>query len=897
MHAPREATEISDILKLLQPGELLGGSLFRSLIAQTETAFHVPLGLRLGPFAVRAEIGRGGMGVVYLAERVDGEFSQQVAIKCVAINHGTSARPDGAPDAAQQTLFRHERQLLAELKHPHIARFIDAGSTDSLLWFAMELVQGAHFDAHLAAVKPDLNARLALVQQVAGALSAAHARLLVHRDVKPSNVMIDADGSAKLLDFGIAGFASEALAAYSPGWASPEQLALTPTGPASDQYQLGRLLSIALQDLQLHGERGSELRAIAAKACAASPLARYGSVADFSLDIQRWQNKLPVLARGSGLAYSLRCAVRRHPWITAVAAAALIIAVGSLLWFNARLQSERDLARTEAARATATKDYLLSLFQDGDPTRGTDANLTARELIRAGVARVETDRSLPIEVRQELLLLMTEIQLRLGESGTAKRLLANLDRHTVTAEMAKMWAARIGVIEGKPEQTLAALQWLDAQQPSNLVTVMLARAELDAGKTQQSEQRIERLLAQPTLSATLRSSALVNMSVVQIKSGRPLLAIESNRQALAALALATPAVSPVPAYINTALAEIDLARFDSALANLAHAESLLVTFPHQRNQFLILQNRGMALFRKGDTPAANAVWQTLLGLAEHGVNPGIEAATLHNLAAIADANDDAILSIVYSRRAEILRLQLGDAVAAISSTINIAAKLSTIGLHARAIEVSEKAAALAKTLARPDLATRAELQASLSHCHLTPTSCNTRLQAVAEQFLSQNNIVKALESIEKMADVGYLVAHTDNAQISNVALDADALTRALGLSALLEKQLTDSPEASAELSDIKVWIGALQRADLAPVKTLAADNPIRQLVLVQMAIQQKQMKLAAHWLASFDVEREDYWRLKAQLAQNQQQPMLAKAVAQQRALLQARALAALADKR
>ena len=132
-------TRTEDILKLLEPGALLGGALFRSLVAQSEGKRELAVGRRFGPFALLGEIGRGGMGVVYLAERVDGEFTQQVAIKCVDAAHG----------AGNLSLFRHERQLLAELKHPHIARLIDAGSTEGVLWFAMELVQGDAYDVHL----------------------------------------------------------------------------------------------------------------------------------------------------------------------------------------------------------------------------------------------------------------------------------------------------------------------------------------------------------------------------------------------------------------------------------------------------------------------------------------------------------------------------------------------------------------------------------------------------------------------------------------------------------------------------------------------------------------------------------------------------------------------------
>ena len=872
-------TRTDAILELLEPGALLGGALFRSLVAKSEAKLELPVGHRFGPFACLGELGRGGMGVVYLAERVDGEFTQQVAIKCVAAAQGE----------ANMSLFRHERQLLAELKHPHIARLIDAGSTQGVLWFAMELVQGEAFDVHLRKSSLNLDARLKLIQQVASALNSAHARLLVHRDVKPSNVMIDADGSAKLLDFGIASFANDgdSATAYTPAWASPEQLALAPTGPASDQYQLGKLLTIALEDQVLAGARGVELKAIAAKACAQIPELRYGSVADFSQDLQRWLNRLPVYAVGNGLWYSLRCAVRRHPWISSASAAAMLFALLSALWFNHQLQAERDLARAQAERANATKNYLLSLFQDGDPTRGTDPNLTARELIQAGVARVDTDQSLPKPVRQELLALMVEIQLRLGDSSTAKQLLGNLDTSAESTLLERnalqLWAARVAIIEGKPAQAHKQLEAIYAREPTDNLALMLARAELDAGLSKEAEQRLTGLLANPALSAAHRSSALLTLAVLQTRTGRLLEAIATNQQALGAIQRAKPAVSPAPAYINLALAQIDLARFDEALANLNRAEKTLITFPHQRNQFLILQNRGMALFRRGDSSAANQVWQDLLLRAEHGVNPGIEASTVHNLAAISDVNDDPVQAIAYSQRAARLRTQLGDLPGALSSNINIASKLSALGLHRQAISASDAAIKQAAELGRLDLQTRAELNAAASHCHVTPGECGAGLQAVTLKFLEQNNFVKAQESLEKLINYGYLV------------LDSGVINRALPLLKRFAESTTENAALTEQLQQLKLWIEALRQENLTQTQALAGDSEIKQLVLVQMALKQNNSAQAAAYLAKFSTQREDYWRLKAQLATMQRSPRAAEAAQSELANLQARALAVLED--
>ncbi len=894
-----------EVLKLLEPGTLLGGALFRSMLAQAEPPLRLPAGFRLGPFAIRSEIGRGGMGVVYLAERVDGEFHQQVAIKCIA-------------NTGNETLlasFRRERQVLSELKHPHIALFLDAGSTELpvdqrghaepdvaqpttcllLSWFAMEMIDGRHFDEYLAQVQPDLPTTLAIVQQIASALSAAHGRLLVHRDVKPSNVLIDRNGMAKLLDFGIAGLSDGSVAqAYSPAWASPEQLSLAPCGPASDQFQLGRLLAMALsigkdKSVGVGEPRRTELRAIVAKSCAPSPESRYGSVADFSADLRRWQDNLPVQAMGSGLMYSLRCAVRRHPWTSATGATLAVLAMAGLVWFNAQLQSQRDIARAQAERSEATRNYLLSLFQDGDPTRGTDPDLTARELIQSGVARIQSDRSLHQDVRQELIGLLVEIQLRLGETDTAKRLLSGVDLDAIDASTARMWRARVASIEGKPAIAHAELVEQYEQYPSDRVGVLLARAELDIGEIERSERRLLALLEGDRLEPALRSSALLSLGVLQTRTARPLDAIASNRQAIVQSASATPAVSPVPAYINIALAEIDLARFDSALENLTRAEQQLKTFPNQRNHFLILQNRGMALYRKGEIAQAEQVWRTLLERSEGGVNPGIEAATVHNLAAIADARDDAVLTIELSARAQRLRQQLGDPVAALSSMINVAAKLSAIGLHEQAISIGEHALADADKLTRPDLAARAELQIVQSRCRIDADQCIGRMQALTLRFLQQNNLVKALESIERLVAIGHFVGR-----------QTDALTHAHALTLRMEPALIGNADAARTLLETRRWIEALQQPDGSTrtghwrdMERLAGERPQRRLVLAQRLWGQGRLALAAQLLVSSRAQREDYWRLKSAVASAQQQGHISEEALAEMRNVQARALAAL----
>jgi len=306
----------SSPLDLLEPGALVGGPLMRSLAVAIERSERLPLGTRLGPFRITGELGKGGMGIVYRAQRDDGAYSQQVAIKCVQ-------RMD---DARREALFLRERQILAELRHPHIARLLDGGRHESgRLWFAMECIEGERIDTHAFHQKLGVRSRISLMLQVIDAVSFAHQRLLIHRDIKPANVLVDSDGTVKLLDFGIASLVDDDHHehAYSPAWASPEQRQQLQPGPASDQYQLGLLLNAVLscprttEEFDKHttaaqwpsstvggqqisashwcdvgnSVRRRELLAILARACAEQPDARYGSVAEFARDLQRWLDR------------------------------------------------------------------------------------------------------------------------------------------------------------------------------------------------------------------------------------------------------------------------------------------------------------------------------------------------------------------------------------------------------------------------------------------------------------------------------------------------------------------------------------------------------------------------------------------------------------------------------
>jgi serine/threonine-protein kinase len=423
-------------------------------------------GRRIDRYAVLREIGRGGMAVVYLAERADGQFEQLVALK--VMGRGV----DAAPVVAR---FRQERQILARTRHPGIAALLDGGVTpDGRPYFVMEYVDGRPIDRFCDEERLGVPQRLALFLQVARAVEHAHHNLVVHRDIKPSNILVSADGRAKLLDFGIAkrldtGLESEALTRaderlLTPAFASPEQLMGEPITTATDVYQLGLLLYVLLTGRGAYGDgaRGPQslmravveemparpsvvvgqaatMRASADTALLApvaafvprrpasarlrhelrgdldnivlmalrkEPTRRYGDVGQLAEDVERYLQGLPVRARADTPTYRAAKFVRRHALaISGVALATLLVA--ALVAAHTReLARERDRARRAAAQAAQVADFLQGLFRVAAPSRASGERLTARELLERGAARIPAELADQPELQASMLTLV-----------------------------------------------------------------------------------------------------------------------------------------------------------------------------------------------------------------------------------------------------------------------------------------------------------------------------------------------------------------------------------------------------------------------------------------------------------------------------------------------------------
>ena len=347
-------------------------------------------GERVGAYVIVRELGRGGMGTVFLAERADGQFEKQVAIKI--LNRG-------ADTAEILRRFRAERQILAKLDHPNIARLLDAGTTDDgLPYFIMDYIVGAPVTRFAVAQRLSTRQRLELFLKICAAVEFAHRNLVVHRDIKPSNILANAEGEPKLLDFGIAKLlakdedaaqlTTEAQQHLTPICASPEQAKGDPITVATDIYSLGALLYEMLSDQKPHrfstarptreelalvvGEQvppppsavasdaqtarllRGDLDAIVLFAMQKEPEMRYATVADLAADIRRHLAREPVVARHPTLGYRAKCLIKRNGSRLVASAAVVIVLAGVLFAFWARSQQNaREAAGMRAREVSA----------------------------------------------------------------------------------------------------------------------------------------------------------------------------------------------------------------------------------------------------------------------------------------------------------------------------------------------------------------------------------------------------------------------------------------------------------------------------------------------------------------------------------------------------------------
>jgi tetratricopeptide (TPR) repeat protein len=578
---------------------------------------------RLGPYRLLRELGAGGMGTVLLAERVDGGFTQQVAIKILR----------GFPTADGLRRLRQERQILAALAHPHIARLLDGGETaDGQPWLAMEYVDGLPLLQHAARHAPRLRDRLALFDAMLDAVGHAHQHLVVHRDLKPANVLVTRGGIVKLLDFGVARLVdvdvqpTDSTRVFTPGYASPEQRDGRTVSTASDIYSLGVLLRElvtarrgdgvvegALVDGLAPLPLDAELGGIVAKACDVDPARRYASAGALRDDIQRYLDGRPVRAARITRAYRLRKFVQRHRVGVALGALALA-ATGVFVWrldlarnralaAEAAAQQAQAASERDAARAREALTFLTDAFEAAAPGNAMSREVSLRGLLDAARAQLSA-RTDPTLVK------------------AMQRLLANLygDLGDIATGVALM---REGVAGVEPQDRAQALRL--AEDYDEYASLLGTRGDMPEALAAVDKARAWReQFAPDDPVAKLRS--LQSLAMVHHRNGDDEKAIVVLREARE-LGLKTRDV-PLDLYLDTAQPLSTLLSTTGELEEaLAVVDEAIARVDAQRpsrspEHITLLRARANALQLGGDPVGAEALLRRAIALQERVIDPG-----------------------------------------------------------------------------------------------------------------------------------------------------------------------------------------------------------------------------------------------------------------------------------
>jgi eukaryotic-like serine/threonine-protein kinase len=403
-------------------------------------------GLEIGAYTLERPLGHGGMGSVWLARRTDGRFEGLAALKLLNLS---------LVSAEGQQRFRREGSVLARLTHPGIARLLDAGvSASGQPYLVLEHVDGEHIDVFAEKHKLSIEDRVRLLLKVLDAVGHAHANLIVHRDLKPSNILVTADGSVKLLDFGIAklldkegggdgaSLTIEGSRSFTPEFAAPEQVRGDAITTATDVYAAGVLLYLlvsgkhptakgcrtqadavrALLEVQPARIGSGDLGIVIDKALRKDAVDRYATVAAFADDLRRWLRHEPISARPQSLGYRARKFARRNRAAAlAVVAGVLLTAVyiATIIVDRERVRRALAEANVSASKAEQVTDFTVGLFEASGDERVLTDTVSARELLRHGVARAHELSGQPL-IEAQMLDLIGRIRTRIGDYGEAR---------------------------------------------------------------------------------------------------------------------------------------------------------------------------------------------------------------------------------------------------------------------------------------------------------------------------------------------------------------------------------------------------------------------------------------------------------------------------------------------
>ena len=694
-------------------------------------------GERVGPYRIVRPLGRGGMGAVFLAERADGQFEQQVALKLIR---------GGAASGQIVQRFQSERQILARLQHPYIARLLEGGLTeDGRPYFAMEYVDGVPFDQYCDAHDASISERIQRFRMVCEAVQYAHRRLVVHRDLKPSNILVTNDGTVKLLDFGIAtvlagedgvranpGRTQTGHAVMTPAYAAPEQVRHAPVTTATDVYALGVVLYEVLAgqrpfDLSdcspAEMERivteqtppppsaiappnrrrllRGDLDTIVRKALRKEPERRYASAEQLADDVQRHLDGRPVTAQPDTLGYRTRKFVQRHrASVTATTLVVLLIAalVG---FYTTRLAQERDRARREAATATQVSDFLQELFAVSDPSASGGDPLSARALLDQGAARIQRDLADQPLVQARMMQIMGEVYQNLGAFDASAPLL----KRSLALRRQSPGAAPLDIAS-----SLNSLAILKQEIGAYTTADSLFRAALAIQQDRLGPQA-------PAVAATLHNWG--TLLHVQAQYDR------ADSLFQRALAIRTEQFGTADPRTASTLNERATLRFDQG--NLEDAEALYrQTLEVRRAHFdgdhpevaASLNNVAMVLRHKSQFDEAETLYRDALAMRErlyNGPHPDV-AHTLNHLARLYYNRGDYAAAEPIARRALAMRIEVfgEEHMETTASMGSLASILGGRGRHDEQATLYRRALAITQTNLGPEHPYAAALSYSLA---------------------------------------------------------------------------------------------------------------------------------------------------------------------------------------
>lgn len=658
-------------------------------------------GDRLGPWQLCEQLASGGMGVVFRAERADGLYAQEVAIKFLL----------GKPGPRVAERLAAERRILAGLHHPNIARLYDGGTTPGgQPYLVMEYVQGEPLDAYCVRRRLDLRQRVALFLKVCGAVQAAHARLVLHCDLKPSNILVRADGEPVLLDFGVSRLMEEEDKAnrarfFTPTYAAPELQAGQDVGVTSDVFSLGVVLVelLAGKDARRHADEAGravsppsqrasadcawkralhgDLDAIVVRAGALPPEQRYASVEALAADVRRWQQHRPVQARGGGRLYRGGRWLRRN-WKGSVVLFGVLLLASLFVW---RLAQAQAAAEREAKVAAQVSSFLVSMFQAADPRqKGARAgeDIAASEVLDRAASRVDQELAASPEVRARLkgviglayrntgdLLRAEPLMRQSAEALAAAGGEANIDRAAEQFNLlAGSYANNRNGVEGAKLARRALV--LLGEQPADSFRV--AQSYNSLGLSELSEQRYD--AAEAAFRQALHRHELAGRDQFIGVTSDNLGMLYRRRGNLTASAAAFDRSTPMfqrmfgqmsyefwTSNTERALLLLDRGDIDPAIdtlqANLARAPKI---FGEHSVYFISENNRlALALIRKGEYARAQPYVDTALRLSAQvmGTDSYNYSAMQETAAQLADASGNVEAAEVAYRTALAIREQ------------------------------------------------------------------------------------------------------------------------------------------------------------------------------------------------------------------------------------------------